>query len=166
MSALVPSQTNSSDYFDEDDPDFINALQTTVLPGDEPNVSSQESEHLEPPPSTQPSLKRRRLEAYEERHSAQVVATPGLDEYTKNEEIYGASHFGEFGEYMHRKRAKLQIQNAELEEPAQDVEDAGKIFVGLAIYVRGGTSQNCLNCTERWLRSMDTLSRLFRSYGN
>lgn len=141
MSAQVLSQTNSSDYFDEDDSDFIEALQTAVLPGDDPDAppndqqleSSQESDYLEPPPPTQPSLKRRRLEAYEERHSVQPA--PALDDYTKNEEIYGASHFGEFGEYMHRKRAKLQIQNAELEEPAQYTGAAGKIFTGLAIYV-------------------------------
>jgi DNA repair protein REV1 len=136
MKPPVLSQTNSSDYYDEDDSDFLEALQTVVLPGDDtpqdnqsPDKSqeSQESEYLEPPPPTQPSLKRRRLEAYEERHSAQAE----LDDYTKNEEIYGAAHFGAFGEYMHRKRAKLQIQNAELEEGV----GGSIIFKGLAIYV-------------------------------
>ncbi|KAF9464572.1 hypothetical protein BDZ94DRAFT_1161833 [Collybia nuda] len=125
----VYSQTNSSDYYDDDDADYIEALQTATLPGDDPEVphtitgndqkSSQESEFLEPPPPTQPSLKRRRLEAYEERHSL----------------IYGAAHFGDFGEYMHRKRAKLQIQNDELEEPGS----ASKILTGLAIYINGYT---------------------------
>lgn len=133
----MSSQTNSSNYYDEDDASFLEALQTTTLPGDaapEDNQDpseSQESEYLEPPPPTQPSLKRRRLDAYEERHSAQ----PELDDYTKNEEIYGAAHFGDFGEYMHRKRAKLQIQNAELEEPGRDGAGGSKIFKGLAIYV-------------------------------
>ncbi|KAI0263775.1 hypothetical protein BC834DRAFT_971141 [Gloeopeniophorella convolvens] len=30
-------------------------------------------------------------------------------------DTYGASRFGEFGEYMRRKRAKLQIQNADMD---------------------------------------------------
>ena len=48
----------------------------------------------------------------------------------EDDEVYGASHFGQFGEYMRRKRAKLQIQNAALAQ----TEDSG-IFRGLSIYV-------------------------------
>ena len=44
-------------------------------------------------------------------------------------DIYGASRFGEHEEYMRRKRAKLQIQNSQLED------DSSAIFQGLAIYV-------------------------------
>ena len=53
-------------------------------------------------------------------------------------ETYGASRFGELGQYMRRKRAKLQIQNAHIDE--RDDEEGGvversRIFQGLAIYV-------------------------------
>jgi DNA repair protein REV1 len=48
----------------------------------------------------------------------------------EDDEIYGASHFGQFGQYMRRKRAKLQIQNAILAQ----TEDSG-IFRSLSIYV-------------------------------
>ena len=48
----------------------------------------------------------------------------------EDDEVYGASHFGQFGEYMRRKRAKLQIQNAVLAQ----TEDSG-IFRSLSVYV-------------------------------
>lgn len=53
---------------------------------------------------------------------------------SKNENyVYGAASFGGFGEYMFRKRAKLQIQNDHL---ADEEEQAKKpsIFKGIAIY--------------------------------
>jgi DNA repair protein REV1 len=177
------SQTNSSDYYGEDDSSFFNALETAVLPGDvelqdelplepppatqfslkrrivalidespqrsqssslEPPPPSQprqrnvhttpiqddiiteeSSQELEPPPATQPSLKRQRLEAFEERER--------LVNNAHDNDIYGASRFGDYGEYMRRKRAKLQIQNAAL----RDIDDVhgGGIFRGLSIYV-------------------------------
>ena len=46
-------------------------------------------------------------------------------------DTYAASRFGHFGEYMRRKRAKLQIQNAHWE----DQDHCKQIFRGLAIYV-------------------------------
>lgn len=53
--------------------------------------------------------------------------------------VYGASHFGRWDEYMRRKRAKLQIQNASLDK------DEGGIFKGLSIYVRACLSvRSCL----------------------
>ncbi|KAI5987483.1 hypothetical protein EDD15DRAFT_2173399 [Pisolithus albus] len=53
-----------------------------------------------------------------------------------NTEIYGASHFGEWGEFIQRKRAKLQIQNSSLEGTSDAKSD---IFRGLAIYINGWT---------------------------
>jgi len=51
--------------------------------------------------------------------------------------VYGAAHFGDYGEYMHRKRAKLQIQNRQLagatEEEVQ--KSSHGFFKGVAIYV-------------------------------
>ena len=119
---------NSSDYFEDESSQFLEALQAAVLPGDivsksEDNASeapnkdedSDESEDIEPPPCTQPSLKRRLFETEDDRN-----------------DIYGAAHFGEFGEYMRRKRAKLQIQNEGLKAP----DGQSEIFKGLSIYVR------------------------------
>ncbi|KAG8890128.1 deoxycytidyl transferase [Tulasnella sp. 332] len=56
----------------------------------------------------------------------------------KNESyVYGAANFGGFGEYMFRKRAKLQFQNQDL---SGEGEATGKkIFKGVAIYVNGFT---------------------------
>jgi DNA repair protein REV1 len=183
------SQTNSSDYYDEDDSGFLGALQATMLPGDlvieepldeiqdelplepppatqsslkrrsamvvdqspersqsssleppppwqprqrdlytsavEDVITEESSQELEPPPATQPSLKRQRLEAFEERER--------LANNPQDDDIYGASRFGGFGEYMRRKRAKLQIQNAAL-RPTDDASGSG-IFKGLSIYV-------------------------------
>ncbi|KAF8061713.1 hypothetical protein FPV67DRAFT_1783584 [Lyophyllum atratum] len=138
METPVLSQANSSDYYDDDDSMFLEALTTAVLPGDiiqddaiqeDADASPVESQELEPPPATQPSLKRTRLEAYEERRLAQV-------DKAQDDEIYGPSHFGDFGEYMRRKRAKLQIQNADIEGVDGD---GSRIFHGLAIYINGYT---------------------------
>ncbi|KAG6902660.1 hypothetical protein C0995_013352 [Termitomyces sp. Mi166 len=131
MDHPVSSQTNSSDYYEEDDPVFLAALATTTLPGDvsmdhEPeNDGLDDSQELEPPPATQPSLKRPRMEVYEER------GRQGQAESTVDEDTYGQSHFGEYGEYMRRKRAKLQIQNADIEQETGSDKD---LFKGLAIY--------------------------------
>ncbi|KAK7467413.1 deoxycytidyl transferase [Stygiomarasmius scandens] len=114
MSPLAPSASNSSDYFETDDPDFLQALQNTVLPGDLP-VDAQ------PPP---PSSKR----------SYQV-----FQEEDDRDDIYGAAHFGDFGEYMRRKRAKLQIQNAEITKD-ETLNEAPQIFKGISIYINGWTN--------------------------
>ncbi|KAG6877401.1 hypothetical protein C0992_010044 [Termitomyces sp. T32_za158] len=82
-----------------------------------------DSQELEPAPATQPSLKRARMETYEEN------GRQGQADSAVNEEVYGQSHFGDFGEYMRRKRAKLQIQNADIEQ-----ETGSDLFRGLAIY--------------------------------
>ncbi|KAG5650978.1 hypothetical protein H0H81_010325 [Sphagnurus paluster] len=89
------------------------------------------SQELEPPPPTQPSLKRSRLEAYGERQKS-IMA----DRDPENDDIYGESRFGEIGEYMRRKRAKLQIQNAELESANRS---GSTLFNGLSIYINGYT---------------------------
>ncbi|KZV71579.1 DNA repair protein [Peniophora sp. CONT] len=57
------------------------------------------------------------------------------DDNYLGEDIYGAAHFGDFGEYMRRKRAKLQIQNTELDEGTE----RNQIFRGVSIYINGRT---------------------------
>ena len=57
-------------------------------------------------------------------------------------DAYGASRFGGFGEYMRRKRAKLQIQNTEMGGTTTTVvASTSKLFSGLSIYV--GESALC-----------------------
>ncbi|KIK81331.1 hypothetical protein PAXRUDRAFT_156343 [Paxillus rubicundulus Ve08.2h10] len=52
-----------------------------------------------------------------------------------DEETYGASRFGHWGEYMRRKRAKLEIQNASLDSN----EKRSDIFKDISVYVNGWT---------------------------
>ncbi|KAJ7084799.1 hypothetical protein B0H15DRAFT_783559, partial [Mycena belliarum] len=124
---LVKSGSNSSDYFEDDDPAFLEALDATVLPGDIPATRESDSDDLEPPPPAQVSLKRRHAEP------------DPVDEAT-----YGASRFGEFGEYMQRKRAKLQIQNSEINTTIAQ----SHIFKGIAIYVNGFTTPSVQELRE------------------
>ncbi|KAF8126581.1 hypothetical protein EV363DRAFT_1525686 [Boletus edulis] len=56
----------------------------------------------------------------------------------QDESVYGASRFGHFGEYMRRKRAKLQIQNASMDTEGSG-EEKSNIFKGISIYVNGWT---------------------------
>jgi hypothetical protein len=62
-----------------------------------------------------------------------------LDSHT-----YGASTFGGFGEYMARKRAKLQVQNQSLTS-VSELGTASKIFQGIGIYVRGNPTVRISN---------------------
>lgn len=125
MAPFAASGSNSSDYFDQYEPEFLDSLQNTVLPGDlpasSPESESESEEELEPPPPSQPGLKRRHRE--------------NEDQYKKDDEVYGPSHFGDFGEYMRRKRAKLQIQNTEMAESDSKPTENNAFFRGLSIYV-------------------------------
>lgn len=135
MEPLVPqvSQSNSSDYFEDEDSQFLETLATTILPGDLPldikDNDREESQEFELPPPSQPSVKRRysHILSDEEKNSS--------EQNIIDNDTYGASHFGGFGEYMRKKRAKLQIQNAELEQPsATAVGVKSHIFKGITIY--------------------------------
>jgi len=69
-------------------------------------------------------------------------------------DTYGASRFGGFGEYMRRKRAKLQIQNAEMGDTPDAGTSKSKLFNGLSIHV-GRPSHvcypMCLRESDQWL---------------
>jgi len=54
------------------------------------------------------------------------------------DDIYAASTFGGFGDYMRRKRVKLQIQNAQAVEDSES-EPKPAIFKGVSIWVNGRT---------------------------
>ena len=126
------SQTNSSDYFEDEDSQFLEALGTAILPGDLPKEHNleEESQELELPPPSQPCLKRpySHISSDEEKNDSELNVIEN--------DIYGASRFGGFGEYMRRKRAKLQIQNADLEQPSATDDGAkSQILKGIAVYV-------------------------------
>ncbi|KAF9533654.1 hypothetical protein CPB83DRAFT_873629 [Crepidotus variabilis] len=145
MSTVAPVSQSSSDYYyGDDNPEFLKALENTVLPGDViPLVNEQResdnesSQELEPPPPGQPPPKRKwsNVEPDSESELDVVQVTGHAD---AEDDTYGASHFGEFGDYMRRKRAKLQVQNSEM---AGNVEGGSKseLFKGLAIYINGWT---------------------------
>ncbi|KAG1736890.1 uncharacterized protein EDB91DRAFT_1329582 [Suillus paluster] len=117
------ASTDSSDLFGPDDPEFLEALRNAVLPGD--------------PPPDAASLSRKRPRNESDERQVEMTShgtTHGLGHTEDNPEIYGASRFGHFGEYMHRKRAKLQIQNADL-DASQDIGEESRIFSGLSIYL-------------------------------
>lgn len=127
------ASTDSSDLFGPDDPEFLEALRNAVLPGDQITA---------PPPDTE-SLSRKRPRDESDKQQVGTTShgtlTHGLGDTEDDPEIYGASRFGHFGEYMHRKRAKLQIQNAAL-DASQEVSATKKIFSGLSIYINGWTN--------------------------
>jgi DNA repair protein REV1 len=134
MSNPVKASQSSSDYFGEEDPQFVEALNHIPLPGDKPSsehaqstndpliVSDDSEDYESPPPPAQQRLKRQYSEIESEEE----------EDVQQHDNIYGASRFGEFGEYMRRKRAKLQIQNQALEDKASTSRG---IFEGVAIYV-------------------------------
>lgn len=142
-----PSATagsTSSDYFEPEDPAFNEALQNTVLPGDVENVSQVDAafnpEDYADPIRTQHTLKRSHSmvedpdETLSSHRAIPLEERQGLSD--KDEETYGASTFGGFAQYMRRKRAKLQIQNAEMDDTDEKSSEKSRIFQGTAIYVR------------------------------
>ncbi|KAF9453668.1 DNA repair protein [Macrolepiota fuliginosa MF-IS2] len=142
MSKPFTDSQSSTDYFGDEDSQFLEALQNIVLPGDNPPVEQPQAQNESiviandtedqesPPPPTQPGLKR---------HYSDVEPEPETV-HPQDETVYGSSHFGQFGEYMRRKRAKLQIQNQALEDKTGRREvRSGGIFEGIAIYVNGWT---------------------------
>lgn len=157
-----PSSSNSSDLFGPDDTFFLEALQNSVLPGDvnapqgsiDQRISQPQDQRsnghsssvdsgdvsVEAPPCAQPGLKRQRSPESENDGPSQAFTLPRLadvgDSSYLDEHTYGASRFGEMGEYMRRKRAKLQIQNTEMDDGDQEDSRKSQLFKGLAIYVR------------------------------
>ncbi|KAF5388723.1 hypothetical protein D9757_004806 [Collybiopsis confluens] len=118
----MPSGSNSSDYFSSQDSEFLAALSKTIFPGDigyvesvdQSRDSSHSKQELTPPPPNQQALST----SFKRKH--------------EEEDVYGAARFGDFGQYMKRKRAKLQIQN-------KDIAGDEGIFTGLSIYINGYT---------------------------
>ncbi|TCD63972.1 deoxycytidyl transferase [Steccherinum ochraceum] len=149
MAPLTAEGSASSDYFD-DDSDFLEALQGVKLPGDSPPPPApKEPASPQPKPTgDQPTLKRSREadsdDEEEISHARRGVLASIDDDAEKSgyldNHTYGASRFGNWGEYMTRKRAKLQIQNAEMEDGGgADGSPTSRLFSGLQIYINGHT---------------------------
>jgi DNA repair protein REV1 len=117
MSQDPPAGSASSDLFDND-PAFLKALEELELPELEPPTGADQTQNRQP-------LKR-------------VHSQDGNNAYMDTD-AYGAASFGGFGEYMSRKRAKLQVQNAVLDD-SDPTAPALQIFRGLAIYVSLGAT--------------------------
>ena len=155
---LTQDHSASSDYFDND-PDFLRALGEIEMPEVSPphggtgvegvlqSTSSPPPREVSPPPCAQPRPKRPRPEDSDDesegiaRHRglSSIDGDPKKAGYLASD-VYGAAHFGDFGQYMSRKRAKLQVQNAEMGEDevgGEEVSQKSRIFQGLQIYVRG-----------------------------
>ena len=122
------SQEPSSDWFSSDPGVYIQALDEfeQSLAQQDPKQQIDKEQEIEiqeirPPPTL-----------HKRTHSE--VTGDYLDSHT-----YGASTFDGFGEYMTRKRAKLQVQNQILTS-VSELETTSKIFQGIGIYVRGDSS--------------------------
>ena len=96
---------------------------------------------LDSPTPAQPRYKKRAYsvssdnEHSEQAHSPVHSPDRGTSSYLDSD-TYGASRFGGFGEYMRRKRAKLQVQNAEMGGSTPVViAPTNKLFSGLSIHV-------------------------------
>ncbi|KAI0738017.1 DNA repair protein [Daedaleopsis nitida] len=162
--SLTQSSSHSSDYFD-DDPDFLKAISEVQLPEysaskagplddvlETPPLAQRPRVTDDDPPRTQPTRKRPRSPDFDDDlyasddngaqyHQALNSVDADLDEdgHYLNDHTYGASRFGEFGEYMTRKRAKLQVQNAHIEDGDDDETSGSRIFQGIQIYINGWT---------------------------
>lgn len=122
-----------------------------------------DDDEMEMPPPAQPCLKRRRMsDASEEddgigssHHQVLTSVDEGKNTLYLSNDTYGPSKFGNFGQYMSRKRAKLQIQNAELDVCDERSSRKG-IFHGLQIYVRflinfQASCWTYVDKTDQWL---------------
>lgn len=100
---------------------------------DEPSLVSQP----ESPPLAQSRYRKRALSvsSNDEPVHSPTNSAIGISSLQLDSDTYGASRFGEFGEYMRRKRAKLQIQNVEMGDTQRGKVSGSQLFKGLSIHV-------------------------------
>jgi hypothetical protein len=89
---------------------------------------------LESPPLAQ-SRYRKRAHSLSSNGEPAYSPTNSPTGISLDSDTYGASRFGEFGEYMRRKRAKLQIQNAEMGDTQREKASGSQLFKDLSIHV-------------------------------
>ena len=124
---------SSPSWFD-DDPDYLDALANLPIDATSPSLAQSgdlgegTSKPLAPDSPTSRTLKRAFPHNDSEDSRQMSVGNDEVDP-----DIYGPSKFGGFGEYMARKRRKLQIQNAEILNGSQGLKP--QVFKGIGIYV-------------------------------
>ncbi|KAH9029068.1 DNA repair protein [Lactarius pseudohatsudake] len=96
---------------------------------------------LESPPLAQSRYRKRAhsVSSNDEPARSPTNSPTGVSSSHLDSDTYGASRFGEFGEYMRRKRAKLQIQNAEMGDTPKGEASGSQTFKGLSIHINGWT---------------------------
>ncbi|KAI9433918.1 DNA repair protein [Lactarius indigo] len=99
---------------------------------DEPSLLQPES-----PPLAQSRYRKRAhsVSSNDEPARPPTNSPTGVSSSHLDSDTYGASRFGEFGEYMRRKRAKLQIQNAEMGGTPRGEASGSQLFKDLSIHV-------------------------------
>ncbi|KIJ63335.1 hypothetical protein HYDPIDRAFT_92853 [Hydnomerulius pinastri MD-312] len=119
-----------------EDPELEKLFDQDILPFEQDDNAS--GANIVGPSS---SRKRERSESQGSEELVNLSNAKAIDQNGQedNPEIYGASRFGHFGEYMRRKRAKLQIQNANLDAGGDSNGVKSNIFQGIAVYVNGYT---------------------------
>lgn len=133
---------------DEHDTRSVNSSSNAQFLSKHPHLGQDDQLSLPQLESTTPAQSRYKKRAYsvssddghpEQAHSP--VHSPDRDTSSYlDSDTYGASRFGGFGEYMRRKRAKLQIQNAEMgSSTPMVVAPTSKLFSGLSIHINGWT---------------------------
>ncbi|EIN07940.1 hypothetical protein PUNSTDRAFT_135458 [Punctularia strigosozonata HHB-11173 SS5] len=135
-----PSTSSYPDLFDEYTPDILNAI-------DEAEASYEpiQAKATDLQPAVQ-LRKRHRSPSPKSEHPATLeqLTTEDGSSYMDDTSTYGASKFNGWGEYMRRKRAKLQIQNAEIPSDGDGgggmADESSKFFEGLRIYINGYTT--------------------------
>ena len=96
--------------------------------------------HLESPTPAQSRYKKRAYSVSSDDEHPDLVHSSAdspirITSSYVDSDTYGASRFGGFGDYMRRKRAKLQIQNAEMGDNPDAGTSKSKLFNGLSIHV-------------------------------
>lgn len=120
---MPQSQEHSSDWFSSDPAVYVQALDEFEQSLAQQNCQQQaREEQVITIQEAQP------LPTVHKRSHGEITGEY-LDSGT-----YGAATFGGFGEYMTRKRAKLQVQNQTF--TSESGLETPSIFQGIAIYVR------------------------------
>ncbi|KAG8803064.1 deoxycytidyl transferase [Serendipita sp. 398] len=121
--AMASSQTTT--FFGDDEEGFEDALKDMEL--DTPRTAARATT---PTPA---SRKRKASQTGDEILDINTYSLATMKRDDDPEDIYGASSFGGYGQYMRRKRAKLQIQNRDMSKIQSDV------LRGVEIYINGHT---------------------------
>lgn len=120
MTSMKDNSSQEYDSFELDDPELLQFL-------DDAEAKSRKRPRSISPDTHEPATQRL------------PTHPPAAGQAYLDTETYGASRFGELGQYMRRKRAKLQIQNAHINErddgEGGEMIERSRIFQGLAIYV-------------------------------